>query len=853
MAIDDKNRSLKNKIAVSYFFIFLAAALAIVFLYKGIQDLQLVDKASSSPNVKLERMNRIITLIYEAESQSRSYFLFRDTSNLNKYIKALDEIGKDIDTLTVICYANPDQVNRLNTIRTILLEKKGIIYQLIRMGSVNQKKMLYSRALEEIYIQAYELYNSPTIVRENITIRSDSIYLPQKKGVLQKIKNIFSESSDENEKVLSKVITQQSTRYDTIIQSGTTPDSVVKTLQQALDKMKLRENYQRDQNLSQETKLLHSDRILLNKIREIAKTLETEESANDKHGSKQLRSVIQKAVREVMPLALISFIVIVIFLFLIFRDITRSREQQLALQIAKQHAEDLTKMKEQFLANMSHEIRTPLSSIIGFTEQLQKTYLEPTQQQYLHTIEKSSDHLLSLVNDILDISKIDAGKLSLEKIRFNLAALLHEISHVFSLKAEEKNIELNCNINSGLNRDFISDPFRIRQVLINIVGNALKFTEQGSVTIEATIVSQRYTIINVKIAVTDTGIGISPEQQRVIFDEFSQADSDITRRYGGTGLGLAIAKKIVGLFNGLIYLSSVPGKGSTFTIEIPLEMVLSVQDSNIEQYPGPSLLNKIDLSVLNKLKGTKVLVVDDDETTLMLVSSLFTNMGIDGETSANVVAVPDMIIQKHYDIIFTDIQMPGMSGIELVKAIRSHAENKIAQLPVIALTANFNIKDDLPSGFTGYLLKPFKEADFYHKMIEVLFPEIHLPILNRAEQDQKIKKDAAPYSFEEISNFTVNDPEALKKVVHTFVEKSFKTIQDIKALAKQPDIDGISFCAHKLLPTFRQFKIYDAIGDLEKLERHKEINLPQEDFIAITQKVIETAEKIMVQIREESS
>jgi signal transduction histidine kinase/CheY-like chemotaxis protein len=852
MGTDDKNRALKNKIAVSYVVIFLASAFAILSLYKGIQNLQLVDKTNSSPNIKLERMNRILTLIYEAESQARSYFLFRDTSNLNKYVKTLDGISKNIDTLTVICYSNPDQVNHLNTISNLLLKKKGIIYQLIRIGSTNQKDVLYSRALEEIYIQAYELYNSPKIVKENITIQSDSIYLPQKKGLFQKIKNIFSDNPDEKEKILSKVV-KQSTSHDTIVQIGTTPDSVVKALQQTLDKMKLRESYWQNKTLNEETKYLHSDRMLLNKIREIATLLEAEELDKVTYSLNQSSLVIRKASRAIMLLAMISVIIIIIFLLLIFRDIARSRNRQITLQIAKQRAEELTKMKEQFLANMSHEIRTPLSSIVGFTEQLHKTPLEPLQQKYLNTIEKSSDHLLSLVNDILDISKIEAGKLILEKIRFNLADLLHEVSNVFSIKALEKNIALNCEVSQGLNRIFIGDPFRLRQVLINIVGNAIKFTEEGSITIKSSAISQYQTIINVRIDVTDTGIGINPEQQQVIFDEFSQTDSDITRKYGGTGLGLSIAKKIIKLFKGSITLNSVPGKGSTFTIEMPLEMVTSSQNLTTEEYAPLLLKNQIDPSDLNKLKDVRILVVDDDEITLILISSLISNIGIKGETSNDVTTVPDMLTKNNYDIIFTDIQMPGMSGIELTKLIRSHPDGRIAKIPIIALTANFNIKDNLPRGFTGYLLKPFKEADFYHKILEVLYPENHLPAFEFKEHSMAPDKDSPLYSLEEISSFTVNDPDALKKIVHTFVEKSLKTLQDIKELVKLPDTDAISFCAHKLLPTFRQFKIYNVIGNLEKLERYKSLNLSQNDFIDITRNVVETAEKIVIRIREENN
>ena len=842
MATKFSNSSLKRKIAASYLLIFFVSAFTILFLYKGIQNLQMVDKTSASPNIKLQRMNLILTLIYDAENRARSYFLFRDTSDLNNYLKSLDKIGKNIDTLSIICKNDTQQIKQLNTISMLLNQKKNITAQLIGTNGSTQQDLLYSRALEEIYIQAYDIYASPKIIKENITISRDSIYKVQKKGILHKL---FSEG--ESEKTLSQVVTQRSAKADTVIQNGKTPDSIVKTLQGVLDKLKLRENYLRNQSLMQEAELLRSDRILLNEIREIATSLETEELKGFTKLLNRSSSILVKASGAIKWLAIISISVIIFFVFLIFRDISRSRKSQLALQDAKLQAEDLMKMKEEFLSNMSHEIRTPLSSIIGFTEQLLKTRLDSTQNQYLSTIQKSSDHLLGLVNDILEISKIEAGRLVLEKIRFNLADLLFEINHTFSLKAQNKNLKLNCKVDDELNRDFMGDPFRIRQILINIVGNALKFTEQGSVNIEASAMSRRETRVRVLIIITDTGIGIAPEKQQTIFEEFSQADSSTTRKYGGTGLGLSIAKKIVEFLKGRLYLKSFPGKGSQFFIELPLELP-KVEGDNLKV----PVLNELAYSSM--LKDSKILVVDDDEITLMLVSSIFKNLGINGETITDASEVIKKLKQKHFDILFTDIQMPGMSGIELVKAIRSEKTDNIAKIPIVALTANLNIKElQLNTGFTSYLTKPFKEADFYHKIMDVLYPGKFpvLPVLNTYKNHSNL--DHLTYSLETVSSFTIDDPEALKKVVNTFTMNSLKTIEDIKELLKQANIEGISMCAHKMLPTFRQFKINNVVDNLEKLERYKENQLPPNEFIPIAEKTIIVAEKIIKQIQKDST
>lgn len=839
------NASLKGKVAIGYILILLASGIGVFFLYNGIKNLQLLDKTNTRPNVKLFKINQILASVYEAENQTRSYFLLRNVADFESYIQTLNVIGSNIDTLTVECIDNPRQIKQLNAIKELLLQKKDVIHQLKEIKSPNKREFLYTRALEEVYIQAYELSKMSRIVKERVTITRDSVIeTPQKKGLL---KRIFS-SKDQVPTSSSKITIERKMKSDTVIQEGISPDTVVKTLQHALDNLRQREDYIQDQSVVHETELLYNDRILLDRIREIVTSLEKEELQSIDRTLAQSSSILHKASYVSMWLAIVSVFVIIIFLLLIFRDISLSRKHQLALQKTTKQAEELMRLKEQFLANMSHEIRTPLGTIIGFTEQLQKTSLDTGQRLYTDTIDKASGHLLGLVNDILDLSKIEAGRFTLEKVRFNLNDLINEVCHSFSLRAKQKNLNTLCEVAPELNRELLGDPFRIRQVLINIMGNALKFTEQGFVAVHADIISNNEKLVVARIAVSDSGIGIAEEKQKEIFEYFSQADSGTARKYGGTGLGLAISRRIIELHDGTITLKSVTGEGSTFTIELPLAVPMLTEE---ETEPTPAISGEsVTLQeALSGLADRNILVVDDDQTTLMLISSLLKNIGLQAEILMESCKAIETIEQNTFDLVLTDIHMPGLSGLELLRHIRNHPDERIRQLPVIASTANVTDKSEIEkAGFSGYLSKPFKEDIFYEKIISVLTPGWMAAPQTQSQPVEEIDT-SEPYSLDEIARFTGNDPEATRLVVTTFVERSEQAVLEMKQFANEKNIHEISARAHKLIPSFKQFRIHAVTDDLAKLEQPEKYDISDDVFFEITTSVIEKTQPVLELIR----
>ncbi len=425
------------------------------------------------------------------------------------------------------------------------------------------------------------------------------------------------------------------------------------------------------------------------------------------------------------------------------RDITKHKQAEEKLLLAKEMAETATRAKSEFLANMSHEIRTPMNGIVGMTELLLNTKLTDKQREYAEIIWQSSEALQTLINDILDFSKIEAGKLTLDAQAFNLETAISEVIRLLSVTAQSKGLSLNMSYITNAPRHFVGDVGRIRQILINLAGNAIKFTTQGHILIQVHCQSIQHNIARMRFQIEDTGIGIALSHLNSIFEKFTQADSSITRQFGGTGLGLAISSQLINLMGGEISVQSELGKGSIFFFTLPLpiaklEEIEEIESVSLEKVTNtPPVFSAIQTATLNSPRWTRefdeykarftnvpILLVEDNDISRMVAANILEQFGCRVSQARQGKEALSILEQQPHSLVFMDVQMPEMDGFEATRLIRER-EGQTRHTIIIAMTANAMRGDAeycLKMGMDDYLAKPISLERVFNML------EKHIPI-----------------------------------------------------------------------------------------------------------------------------
>ncbi|HKJ80276.1 MAG TPA: ATP-binding protein, partial [Prolixibacteraceae bacterium] len=598
-----------------------------------------------------------------------------------------------------------------------------------------------------------------------------------------------------------------------------------------VQKEKLREEIQEIQEeiseRDEQVNLLESNLITQNititrKINQIITKAEADEVQGLIAETNEADRLAKLTFKRLAGFSVMAVLLLLLVVFLLSNYLKKRRKYELGLKNAREQAEILARAKEQFSANVSHEMRTPVNAIYGLAGQLLRRKNNDKLDEQISVLAQSASHLNQIINDTLDFSKIQAGKIRFDEVHFSPKAVFQEVYSLQKYSAVQKGISLKLNLFENLPNALLGDPFRLKQILINLIGNAIKFTDKGQVVFVAEATEIKGNKYELRMKVSDSGIGISKNDQKIIFDEFVQAENHEGKKYRGTGLGLTIVKKLVELQNGSIQVESEMGAGTTITVLIPF----AGGDINKIKIQGDDAFE-----VPDQFKQIRVLIADDEEFNRFLFRAIFDKWNIQYNEATNGEEVVKMALSHDFDIVMMDVRMPRKTGIEATKAIlREKPETKI--IAITATDDQLEKEKCIEAGMLGFLPKPFSEG--------LLFSLIHSTVNSGAMQKPP---DKEPDYIAEMKKLALGDEAFLKEMLALFVRSTEDGINKIKLAVEKKNWKDIPDLAHKIAPQLKHLenkKLYNNVKELENETGKQKVNEDRTEklFLDIQQKII---------------
>lgn len=784
------------KIILSYLVLGALSVLVGFFLFSEFEKLT-SDSVKSLGEKKFIETGTLINLVYEADGFARLALLTGSDDDFEKYMLKTDSLFlkiKEIKSLST----NDFQLKQLDSVKTLLIEKNQNIEQLRILALTNKK----DTSLDEIMKEVQKLEASIGLISVETLFKDPSKLSKKERRIWQSYADYLNSNP----------------ARDTSTVKSKTVDSMLTASKYIVSEAK-KKNSQISEDLRQkENELIRNDLNISERLREIISSFDAEIAKNN-NLENQMRTASIRRTGQILKFAgILGGIVILIFSYFILSDFFKAERFKQNLEESKNYAESLLKGREQLISTVSHDLKTPLNTISGYAELFKNSALSEKQKYYLSQITSSSHFISHLVDDLLDYSKLEAGKLPVENIPFSLENIIVEAGNAVKQVYPHKPVELKIGISDSIKGEiFESDPLRIRQIVNNLVGNAFKFTDRGSVSLEVKELKSSEHISTVEISVIDTGIGISKEKQEVIFNEFTQAESGIAHKFGGSGLGLAIAKKLTKLLKGSLKVESELGSGSCFILTLPLKK-------------SRRILSKSTPEKQHMFGGIKGVIIDDDPAMRSLLKEILEQMEITSENFSGFSEFKDFYSNsesslkdpENIDFILTDIQMPGTDGFSVLKKLENSDINSFKNKPVIAMTGSREHTREFfaEKGFAGILRKPFSKEELVEVLLQV-FPEHSLslqiygldtPIKNKSRTNQK-------FNLSLLESF-LNTPAALKEVLDIFNSQTEVDLRTIEHAVLRGDIQTIKETAHRMLTMFRQLQAVEAIPILERMEEY---------------------------------
>ena len=802
------DRKSKNRFTLKIIFSYLTLGalgiLAAFFIYTEFKSYT-ASQDKNEDNLKLLKTNRLLTGLYEAENLSKLALQTKSVKNLKVYTQKVDSINTLIDSLKpMVSMRNVKQVSKLDSVQKLLQQKMYNSAELRKLKVENKNTAPIDSILRAFHKMEVDMGR---ITPETFAPNFDQLSPATQKSISEYVAILNINIPDPNGNTDAKNI-----------------DSILEVSKSILQRAKT-ETAAAERSVSQkELQIYRTDLELSQKMRSIISSFEREIIQNTYLDNLKQKRVLQRSIRLAAAAIALGLLGIILFTFFISKDFWKVQQYRDRLEEEKKYSESLLKSREQLISTVSHDLRTPLNTISGYTELMEQSGLNKKQSKYLGNMKSASNYVENLANDLLDFSKLEAGKVHIEKVPFVLFDLIVETTSHFQETQSKKGVELHLDIAEELKNPITGDAFRVRQILTNLVGNAFKFTHSGYVKVEAgTKKSKDNSYLTIRV--TDTGIGIEPRKQEIIFKEFAQAEDTTEKHYGGYGLGLTISKKLTELLGGTLTLASKKSEGSTFTLQLPFEFLKEPLTQAAENFTYQ--------------EGLTAYILDDDETLLELLREICQRNHIHVKTFSS---YHDLARTENpnYDLLLTDIQMPDTDGFAVLQKLQERDVHLYSGQPIIAMTGQkvLNKEDYTKVGFADVLQKPFSNHILLKTLAAVSKINLESPIpLSRTDT---IPESHSPlFRIAQISAF-LDSPNAVREVLEVFMENTQKNLELLFSAIGDVDFSRIRSISHKMLPMFRQLEAQEAIDILERLE-----HLPDETH---GKKVFETLSDLKTSI-----
>ena len=821
----ERNRFITGKVVVGYLLLIAIAVYAVSYIYNIVEQVAVEDFSDNQNRTKIYLVTNTLSLLYESEALGQ--LIVMQQGEITHFNRTLNKARHNLDSLRTYI-TDSVQLHKIDTIELLLERKRWNARRLLDTWKEANTDSLYIVNFERIMAIPDTVINELQ-VQERIEVKQDTVVVPRRKrGFFRRLAEAFAPAKEDTSIVVNSTF---QVIKDTLVNAYNPTDTIVSVLRSIQDSVTWQRKRLMELLIERAANLRYSNSIITQEINQILRDIEEEEVNASLARLYKKQTLVHAASRKIGLIAVSSILVALLFLALISHDISRGMFYRKQLEKAKLVAENLLRSREKLILTISHDIRAPLSSIMGYIELLQRRHPDARQQYYLENMRSSSDHVLSLVNDLLDYQRLESGQIELHRLPFRVPALFQEIGMSFRPLAEAKNLQLEWVLQpEEMEQVYLGDTIRLRQVVSNLLSNAIKFTDEGKVSLIVSIEqveSYQYALV---ILVRDTGPGIPYEERERIFGEFARLYG--TEQVEGFGLGLSITRKLVQLMHGTLTLESEEGEGSRFKVCVPLPLAgnqFMAADMPTKEADPEEALPTLDPS----LAGQQVtcLLVDDDPLQLALTEELLKQSQVEVVCCTNPRKVCEWLRSRSFAVVITDIQMPQMDGYQLLRMIRESGMEGADSLPVVALSANVGKEQEhyREAGFTAFLNKPFTAAQLISLLNELL----------------KVRLEpCAGFDFSSLTAFAGEDSEASMGILRTFIEETQKSIEGLMAARAATDRVEAGRIAHKLIPLFAMLGANSLVQHLRLLEK-QDPELPSTTWSQLLDEVVAQAQSLV--------